>query len=84
MYKEGQNKSFLCEHILEIGENRLIQKTELREISTRFSCIERICLTDEYAFIYTGAIEAHVVPIKRVSKGDVDEFIKELQLKCTL
>ena len=84
MFKEGKNKDFLCEHIFEIGNDSLTQKTELREISTQFSCVERICLTDEYAFIYIGAVEAHVVPIKRVTEGDVNEFIKELQLKCTL
>lgn len=83
-YKEGQNKSFLCEHILEIGENFLIEKTDQGEQSSLFSGIERICLTDEYAFIYIGAVMAHVVPIKRVSEGDFNSFIKELRLKCNL
>jgi hypothetical protein len=84
MYKEGQNKGFLCEHTLEIGEKFLTEKTDQGEQSCLFSCIERICLTDEYAFIYLGTIAAHVVPIKRVFEGDFNEFIKELQLKCTL
>jgi hypothetical protein len=82
MYKEGKNKGFLCEHTLEIRDNYLIEKTDQGEQSCLLSCVERICLTDEHGFIYVGSIQAHVVPIKRISEGDVDEFIKDLQLKC--
>ena len=84
MYKEGQNKGFLCEHKLEISENFLIEKTDQGEQSNVFSSIERISLTDEYAFIYIGSANAYIVPLKRVSEGDFYEFIKQLKLKCNL
>ena len=84
MYKEGNNKGFLCEHVLEIEDNHFIEKTDQGESSCLLSCVERICLTDEHAFIYVSSVQSHVVPIKRISEGDVDAFIKELQLKCNL
>ena len=84
MYKEGGNKGFFCEHVLEIGDNHLIEKTDQGESSWLFSCVDRICLTDEYAFIYVSSVQSHIVPIKRISEGDIDAFIKELQLKCNL
>ena len=84
MFKEGKNKGFLCEHTLEIGDNHLIERTDQGEQSCLLSCVERICLTDEHAFIYIGSALAHPVPIKRISEGNIDEFIKELKLKCNL
>ena len=81
IYEEGESKGFLCEHELEISEEELIDRTPFGAQSLKWESIERICTVDDYTFVYVGAVSAHVLPRKRVTKGNYYDFVNELRAK---
>ncbi len=79
LYAEGQNRTFVCEHELEIAEQALIERTPYSQSEARYEVIEHIQITKDYTFIYVSAISAHVIPHERVLEGDCEAFIAEVR-----
>ena len=77
---EGKNLGVLCEHEIEILETGILETTEVGKQESNWAGIERLSETDDYLFIYTGSIMAHVIPKKRV-EGDIEVFIEKLNEK---
>ena len=76
--RKGTNRSVLCEHVLEITPDGLVEKTPFNETRTAWNAIEAVEQTKDFLFIYIQSNAAHIVPIKAVAEGDVFEFRKQL------
>jgi hypothetical protein len=75
IYRERPTKGLIGEHVLGIDDTGVTESTVFGEQLTRWEGVERIVTTDDHAFIFVGAIMAHVVPRATVTEGDFDEFI---------
>lgn len=82
LYSEGANKRILGVHELELGEDRLTERSDTGGQETVFSAVERIVTTDGHAFIYIASVIAHVIPRSKVIEGDIEAFVGAVQLNC--
>ena len=78
MLSEGGGKGIVCHHELELVGDGFIERTEVNETKTTWEGIEGIESTEEYTFIYTGAMQAYTIPKAGVVEGDYEEFVAEL------
>lgn len=74
----GRNKSVLCEHVLEVTPEALVERTPFSETHSRWNSIEAVEESEDYLFIYVQANAAHVVPKSSLAEGDSSEFREEL------
>lgn len=79
--RDGSAKGILGEHILELINTDIIEKTNFNEMKNKISSLERIEITPEYAFIYINSFQAHVIPRSSILEGDFEDFIQELNRK---
>jgi YcxB-like protein len=79
MYREGQNPLFEGAHVLRLDDTGLVATTPKAEARFALTGIQRIVETPDYIFVYLGAMQAFIVPRRRVSRGDVDIFVQELR-----
>ena len=57
----------------------LVAITPNAEAQIALTSVQRIVDTPESLFVYVGAMQAFIVPRRRVSRGDVDIFVQELR-----
>lgn len=76
MYQEQDASGFICEHVLEIDEDGILEKTDVSERRDKWIKASGIAEDDGYAFIYVGVAQAHVVPRERIIDGDFDRFVE--------
>ncbi len=81
MFKEGSAKGILGEHILELTDTEIIERTSVNELKTMISFLERVETTSEYAFIYISSLQAHLIPRSSIIEGNLDNFLQELNRK---
>jgi hypothetical protein len=76
MLSEGQNKGFYGQCELEVGTDALTEIRPSGSTVRNWSSVERLVTTPSHLFIYTGGIEAYVVP-RRAFRGDSEfsEFV---------
>ncbi len=79
MYREGQNPMFEGSHVLRLEDASLVAITPNAEAKIALTSVQRIVDTPESLFVYVGAMQAFIVPRRRVSRGDVDIFVQELR-----
>ena len=79
MYREGQNPLFEGPHVLRLEETGLVATTPKAEARFALTSVQRVVDTADYLFIYFGAMQAFIVPRRRVSRGDVTAFAAQLQ-----
>ncbi len=79
LFREGKNKGFLGVHELEINDYGILTKSEYGEGKIAWAMIDRIGLTPDYTFIFTGAHKVIPLPKSRVIEGDYDAFVAELK-----
>jgi len=79
-YLEGKNKEVLCKHKITIGKNKITEETKNSKNEHTWDGIEKIVYTNDYIFIYTSALTAHVVPIRVFKNEDEkNKFINALK-----
>ncbi len=76
---EGRNDAVLCEHILVITPEGLVERTPVSESRLAWSALEKVERTEAYTFVYTQAQGAHVIPRDSLIEGDHDRFIGALE-----
>jgi hypothetical protein len=81
MLAEGSNKQLLGEHELELTETGLVERTGYAEVTFLWQAVERLGLTPDYIFIFTGAISGIIVPRAGVVEGNHEELEGELRRK---
>lgn len=75
-YEEEDATAFICEHTLEMNDEVIIEKTDINERRDRWLGVQKVETDNDYAFIYVGALQAHVIPRKNIIEGNFDEFIE--------
>ena len=43
----------------------------------RWRGVQKIDIDNDYAFIYVGAIQAHIIPRKNIIEGNFDQFLEK-------
>ncbi len=71
---EGENKSVLGAHELELIGNELVSRTTYTESRMRLEAIERVMASSTHTFIFVSATTAHVIPHDAVSEGNPEIF----------
>lgn len=62
LWKTGRNVGMWGEHKIKLNENELVVTSAGRESCTLWVAVERLEQNEEYVFIYTSSIAAHVIP----------------------
>jgi hypothetical protein len=79
IYEEGQNRSLLGCHELELTAEGLAGTTAVSEGRVSWSGIERVVSTETHTFVYTGSGSALIIPQATVTEGDYRAFVAELR-----
>jgi phosphate/sulfate permease len=72
---------FTCEHELSLADSELVESTRLTEHRIAYSAIARVERSRDLAFIFVDKFLAHVVPVRRVTEGNAEAFLAELELR---
>jgi hypothetical protein len=79
LWREGGNPIFEGAHVLRLEDAVLASVSPAGESRVPVRTIQRLETTADLLLIYMGAIQAIIVPRKRVVRGDIDKFAEELQ-----
>ena len=79
MYREAQNPLFEGPHVLTLDDVGLVATTPKAEARFALANVQRIVDIPDYVFIYLGAMQAFIIPRRRVVRGDVDGFVQQLR-----
>jgi YcxB-like protein len=83
LYREGPNPMFDGPHVLRLDEGGIVAIAPGAESRLPFTSVQRVVDTPDYLFVYVGAIQAFVVPRRRVARGDVRAFAEQLRRRLT-
>jgi hypothetical protein len=80
MQEEGRNRGVFGPHKISLHEKELVETSEAGEGRWWWSAVERVVQDQNYIYIYTTAISAHVIP-KRAFTDPVQAqaFLREAQ-----
>ena len=77
MVSEGQNRGLFSRHRVAISPETVTDSGEHGQTSTAWRGVERVVTADEYAYIYTNALAAVIIP-RRAFAGpsEFEEFVR--------
>ena len=78
LYGKNKNKGVMGVHEISIENDGLVAKTEYNETKLKWGSIENIVTFKGKTLIFTGAMQAHVVPEDAIIDGDYKAFTDEL------
>jgi hypothetical protein len=81
MYREGHNPMFTEPHLLRLEDTALVGGTASAQAQIALTSVQRIVETPDYLFVYVGAMQAFIVPRRRVVRGDVDIIVQQLRAR---
>jgi hypothetical protein len=77
IYSESESKGVLGNHFIAIGPEGVRERSAVGESTTAWDGIERIEDDERYLFLYTGPLQAHVVPKRAFASGpEADAFLQ--------
>jgi YcxB-like protein len=79
LWREGRNPIFEGSHVLRLDDTSLVSISAAGESRMPLGTIQRLVTTPHLLLIYVGAVQAIIVPRRRVVRGDVDKFGEEMQ-----
>ena len=79
MLLSGSTEGVLGNHELELNEQSLVERTSVNEMRHALSAIDKIEETAEYAFVFISAVQAHIIPKRRVAVDQADQFVSVLR-----
>ena len=82
VYRRGRNRGLLGKHRLTLKGYALEEVNEGGFSVRQTDTIERVLSSPEHVAIFVSAVSAFVVPVARVSEGNVSEFLAALRLAC--
>lgn len=71
----------VCEHELRLEDTELVESTSLTAHRIAYRGIVRVERATDHAFIFVDTFLAHIVPVRRVTEGNVEQFLSELELR---
>lgn len=82
LINEGKNLDLFGKHSLAIVEEGLIDHSEFGETKTNWQAIEKIHETEDFVYIYIGAVKAYIIPKRSfVDEAEKDNFLDEIKNK---
>ncbi|MFN7139398.1 MAG: YcxB family protein [Limisphaerales bacterium] len=78
------NRGVLGQHILEITNDGLIERTDANETLHKWAAIQRIISTSRNLYIYTGSENFHLVPKRSFSTDEIAHFERELRARANV
>lgn len=76
MVNEGSNRGLFGRHRVTISPEAITDSSEFGNSSTAWLAVERVAMDDDYAFVYTSALTAIVVPRRAfTASGAFEEFV---------
>ena len=80
MYSNRENSGVIGRHFLAIGPEGVTEKSAVGESTTAWIGIEKIEADEKYLFIYTGPLQAHIIPTRAfASEQEADQFFQLAQ-----
>jgi len=79
LWREGRNPIFEGSHVLRLEDASLVSISPAGESRMPVRTIQRLATTPDLLLIYMGAVQAIIVPRRRVIRGDIDKFGDELR-----
>jgi hypothetical protein len=77
MVSEGQNRGLFCRHRVAISPDGITESSEFGQASTAWRAVERVARNGDYAFVYTSALTAIIVPRRAfAAPTEFDEFVR--------
>jgi hypothetical protein len=78
-YAGTASKGLVGSYLLEIAGDDIVSTNADRQVRTRISSIQRIDEDDQRTYVFTTAVNAHVIPHETVDEGDVAAFVRILK-----
>jgi hypothetical protein len=78
-YREGKNPTLEGPVVLGLDDEGLTCVNATSQSRMSFAAVQRVADTPDHFFVYLGAVQAMVIPRRRVSRGDADIFVQELR-----
>lgn len=76
MVNEGRNRSLFCRHRVCISPEGITESAEFGQTSMAWLGVERVVQSGDYAFIYTNAVAAIIVPRRAFAvPAEFEEFV---------
>jgi hypothetical protein len=75
-----KHEGVLCEHVLEITDEGLVESTELNRTLHKWLSVSRIMRMFGYLYVYVGEMNSHQIPLRRVNADQLMAFEKEIRL----
>jgi hypothetical protein len=80
LYSGSENKGVLGNHFLAIGPEGVRERSAVGESTTAWIGIERIEDDEQYLFLYTGPLQAHLIPKRAFATSqEADAFFRLAQ-----
>jgi hypothetical protein len=77
LYSGEGNKGALGNHIISIDEAGITEISDVGDSRTAWGGVERVEEDEGYIFLYTGSIQAHVIPKQAfLSAGEAADFLQ--------
>ena len=77
MVSEGQNRGLFSLHHVTISPEGVTDASEFGQSSTFWRAVERVASNDNYAFVYTNALAAIIVPRRAfAAPTEFEEFVR--------
>ncbi len=76
----GAGQGMVGRHRLALEEDALVERTEGSETRTRWAALGEVCEDEQYVYVYTTALGAHVIPRAAFgSDAARTQFVAELE-----
>jgi hypothetical protein len=80
LYAAGQNKGALGNHIISLDSEGVLEISDVGESRTTWSGIEKVEENEAYIFLFTGSLQAHMIPKRAfLSESEATEFFRLAQ-----
>ena len=79
LFKKEENKSLFCEHFLTVDEIGVSNRTAYSESKIAWGALERIETGENYTYLYIGTMQAHIIPHKSITQGDLGSFLNAIK-----
>ena len=79
LFAEGKQQGLLGEHLLEIENDGLTERTDVNETKTLWRGMEQVAATKTHTFIYVTSLSALIIPHDRITEGNLQEFVQDVE-----
>ncbi len=78
LMKEGKNKGTFGQHTLKLGQDGVVETTEVGETRASWAGVERVTESETYIFIFLSSSMAHVIPKRSFASATQAEQFYQL------